>query len=50
VDRISYGEARLYQGVIIRCQSDHGDYACSRGGVDMPDGDGTDSSTRVPVY
>jgi hypothetical protein len=40
VDRISYGEARLYQGELIRCQSDHDDYACSRGGVVMLGGDG----------
>jgi hypothetical protein len=49
VDQISYGEVRLYQGELIRCQSDHGDYACSRGGVAMSDGDETNSSIRVSV-
>jgi hypothetical protein len=49
VDQIFYGELRLYQGELIRCQSDHGDYACSCGGVAMSDSDGTNFSTRVSV-
>jgi hypothetical protein len=44
---ISYGEACLYQGGLNRYQSDHDDYACSRGGVAMSVDDETDSSTRV---
>jgi hypothetical protein len=36
-------------GGLIRCQSDHDDYACSCGRVAMSGGDGTDSSTRVLV-
>jgi hypothetical protein len=32
---------------LIRCQSDHDDYACPRGGVAMSGGDGTDFSNRV---
>jgi hypothetical protein len=34
-------------GELIRCQSDHGDYACSHGGVAMSCGDGMDSSSQV---
>jgi hypothetical protein len=49
VDGISYGEARLYQGELIWCQSDHGDYACFYGGVAMSSSDGTNSSTWVPI-
>jgi hypothetical protein len=30
---------------LIRCLSDHGNYACSHGGVAMLGGDGMDSST-----
>jgi hypothetical protein len=36
-------------GELIRCQSDHSDYACSHGGVAMLGGDGTDPSTRLLV-
>jgi hypothetical protein len=32
-------------GELIRCQSDHEDYACSHGGVAMSSGNGTDTST-----
>jgi hypothetical protein len=49
VDRIFYGEPCLYWGELIRCQSDHDDYACHRGGVAMSGGDGTCSSTQVPI-
>jgi hypothetical protein len=49
VDQIFYGEPRLYQGDLIRCQCDHGDYACSHSGVVVPGGDGTYSTTQVPV-
>jgi hypothetical protein len=49
VARIFYGEAHLYQGKLIQCQSYHGDYACSRGGVAMSGGDGTCSRTQVLV-
>jgi hypothetical protein len=38
-------EPRLYLGKLILCQTNHGDPPCSRGGVDMLGGDGTDSST-----
>jgi hypothetical protein len=34
-------------GEFIRCQSYHGDYVCSHGGVAISGGDGMDSSTRV---
>jgi hypothetical protein len=44
-----YIEPRLYQGELIRCQSVHGDYTCSCGGVAISSGDGTDSSTQVPI-
>jgi hypothetical protein len=37
------------EGVLIRCQSYHDDYACTFGRVAMPGGDGMDSYTRVPV-
>jgi hypothetical protein len=46
---IPYGEALLYQGELIRYQSDHDDYVCSCERVAMLGGDGTDSSTRVPI-
>jgi hypothetical protein len=49
LDLISYEEARFYQDELIQCQSDHGNYACSHGGVAMSDSDGMDSSTQVPV-
>jgi hypothetical protein len=49
VDQIFYGEAHPFQGEFIRCQSDHGDYACSRGGVAKSGGDGTDCSTQMPI-
>jgi hypothetical protein len=29
MDYIPYGEARFYQGDLIRCQGYHDDYACS---------------------
>jgi hypothetical protein len=48
-DRIFYREPQLYQGEIIRCQSDHGDYACSHRGVVMSDSDGMDSGTQMFV-
>jgi hypothetical protein len=37
------------QGVLIRCQSYHGDYACPFGDVAVPGSDGMGSSTQVPV-
>jgi hypothetical protein len=43
------GNPRLYQGKFIRCQSDHGNYACLHGGVVMLGNDGTGSSTQVPI-
>jgi hypothetical protein len=49
VEHISYGEASLYQGELIRCQSYYDDYACSCGGDAISGGDGIDSSTRVPI-
>jgi hypothetical protein len=42
MDRIFHGEAHP-------CQSNHDDYACSRGGVPMSGVDRMDSSTRVPI-
>jgi hypothetical protein len=45
MDQILHGEARFYQGMLIRCQSYHGDYASSGGGVAMSSGDGMDPST-----
>jgi hypothetical protein len=42
-------EARFYQGVLIRYQGYHDDYACSCGGAAMSDGDVIDSSTHVHV-
>jgi hypothetical protein len=47
--RISYGEACLYQGVLIQCQSYDADYTCSCGRVAMSGDDGMISSTQVPV-
>jgi hypothetical protein len=49
VERIFYGELRLYRGRLSRCKSDHVDYVCSHDEVDMSSGDGMSSSTRVPV-
>jgi hypothetical protein len=49
VDQIFYGEPRLYWGELIRCQSEHGNYVCSHGGVAVLGSDGTDSITQVPV-
>jgi hypothetical protein len=49
MDRIPYGEARLYQDELIQCQSYYDDYACPCGGVAMLGGDGMDPSTRVPA-
>jgi hypothetical protein len=40
---------RLYQGELIQCQNDHGDYVYSFRVVVMSVDDGTDSSTRVPI-
>jgi hypothetical protein len=48
-DQILHGEAHLYQGMSIRRQSYHGDYACTLDRVAMSSGDGTDSCTRVPI-
>jgi hypothetical protein len=45
----SYGEAPLYQGVLIRCQSYHDDDVCSCDKVDTLGGDGTTSTTQVLV-
>jgi hypothetical protein len=39
----------LLSGVLIQCQSYHGDYACSYGEVAMSGGDEMDSSTQMPV-
>jgi hypothetical protein len=36
-------------GELIRYQSDYDDYVCLHDEVSMLDGDGTDSSTQVPV-
>jgi hypothetical protein len=47
MDWIPYGEVRFYQGEFIRCQSYHGDYACSCGGVAISSADGMDFSTQV---
>jgi hypothetical protein len=47
MDQISYGEAHLYQGKFIWCQSYNGDYVHSCGGVAMSDDDGMDSSTQL---
>jgi hypothetical protein len=49
MDHISYGKVCLYQGVLIPCQSYHGDYACPYGIVAKSDNDGTASSTQVPA-
>jgi hypothetical protein len=49
VNQISYEEVRIYQGELIRCQSDHDDYAWSHVGIAMSDSDEMNSSTRVPV-
>jgi hypothetical protein len=45
MDRILYGEAYFYQGMLTQRQSYHGDYACPRGGATVSVGDGMDSST-----
>jgi hypothetical protein len=39
----------LTEGVLIRRQSYHDDYACTLGRVIMLGGDGTDFCTRVPT-
>jgi hypothetical protein len=49
VDRILYGEPCPYWVELIQCHSDHGEYECSHGGVAISGGDGTCSSTQVPV-
>jgi hypothetical protein len=46
---ICFGADRIYRGELIRCQSDHDEYVCSRGGVAMSGSDGTDTSTQVTV-
>jgi hypothetical protein len=46
----SYMEKPTFtKGMLIRCQSSHGDYACTLGRVAMSGGDGMDSCTRVPA-
>jgi hypothetical protein len=52
--QVLVGQDRLWRtpplsGEPIRCQSGHGDYACSQGGVVMSGGDETDLSTQVNV-
>jgi hypothetical protein len=49
VDWIFYGEPHLYWDELIRCQSDHDDYAYSRGVVAMLGSNGSDSLTQVPI-
>jgi hypothetical protein len=49
VDRSLYEGTRPYQGELIRCQSNHGDYACSRGEADVLGGNGMSLITRVTV-
>jgi hypothetical protein len=49
MDQNPLGEARFYQGVLIRSESYHGDYVCPYGGIAMSGSDGMDSSTQVPV-
>jgi hypothetical protein len=49
MDRISYGEAHLYQSELIQCQSYRVNYACSYGGVAMSGVDGIYFSTQVPA-
>jgi hypothetical protein len=49
LEQIPRGEAHHYQGVLIRCQSYRGDYACSFGRATVLDGDGMGSSTQVPT-
>jgi hypothetical protein len=36
-------------GELIRCQSDHSDYACPRGGVAMSSGDGNIRTHKTPI-
>jgi hypothetical protein len=49
MDQTFHGETHPYRGEIIRCQSDHDDYACSRGEVAMSGGDEMGPCTRVPI-
>jgi hypothetical protein len=49
LDRIPHGEARLYRGMLIQCQSYLGDYAYPFGEVAVSVGDGMGSYTHVPV-
>jgi hypothetical protein len=42
-------KVRLYQSKLIQCQSDHGDYTCSRGGVAKLGDDAIDFNTRVSI-
>jgi hypothetical protein len=49
VEWILHGDPCLYRGELIRCQSDHVDYACFHGGVAMSGGNGMDPNTRVPI-
>jgi hypothetical protein len=37
------------EGMILRCQSYHGDYTCTLGRVAMSGSDGMNSCTRVPA-
>jgi hypothetical protein len=48
MDRTSYGEAQLYQGVLIPCQSYHGNYVCPCGRAAMLHSDGMASSNQAP--
>jgi hypothetical protein len=43
------GESASVRGVLILCQSNDDDYACSYGGAAMSGGDGMDSSIQVPI-
>jgi hypothetical protein len=49
LDRIPRREARLYQGVLIQCQSYHGDYVSLFSKVAVSGGSGMSFSTQVPV-
>jgi hypothetical protein len=49
VPGISYGEAHLYQSVLIQCQSYHVNYACSCARVDISSDDVMVSTTQVPI-
>jgi hypothetical protein len=49
MDHKSYGNVRLYQGVLILRQSYHGDYAYPGGRVVVLDDDEMTFSIRVPA-